>query len=107
MSQNKIIYDMQTEKPRGTRHVLRNMLIVICFLALIVGSYWHHVSLNRQIDQIRQNTERIESQIQEERRIQIDLEGRQGYMLSDEYYARLARSRFHLIREGEKIFVFR
>ena len=48
----------------------------------------------------------LEELIDEELEKQIDLKAQQRYLLTDEYYMRLARAKFNLMRDGEHLYVF-
>ena len=93
----------QNKKPK---HTFRNFCIFACFLAFVFGCYWNQQQLQEQIAAVYQQTDEVESLIDAELEKQIDLKARQGYLKTDEYYMRMARTKFNLIQEGEHLYVF-
>lgn len=87
-------------------HSLRNFCIAGFFLAFVFGCFLHHQQLQDQIAAVHLETQAVESQMDEELEKQIDLKAKQSYLQTDDYYARLARERFHLLKEGEHMYVF-
>ena len=96
------------ERSRGRErgHSLRNICLVVFFLAFVFGCYWNSQQLRQSIAAVHQQTAAIEELIDEELEKQIDLKAQQRYLLTDEYSMRLARAKFNLMRDGEHLYVF-
>lgn len=102
---SKIARERSEGNQRG--HSIRNICLVVFFLAFVFGCYWNSQQLRQSIAAVHQQTAQIEGQIDAELERQIDLKAQQRYLQTDDYYMRLAREKFNLIKDGEHLYVFR
>ena len=95
----------QTKMSLGRR--LLPFGLIAAALVVIGSCWWYHQEINRKMDQVNTRVEKVNTEIQEEVRKQINLTGENAYAHTDAYYMQLARARFHLIEEGDVVYVFR
>lgn len=98
---------MQKRKRHFISTFAGTVLFVFCAVVFLLGCVIKNRSLKNDAAQLDQQIAVLEEQLEEERMRAIESQVQKRYYESDAYKEILARSRFNLIYEGDRLYIIK